>query len=246
MKALIFDEPKKPVVTQVQSPQIDENEVLIQSRRVGICHSDYELLAGQYIIPISYPVIPGHEWVGDGCRGRQEREGAEARRPRRRRMRYQYARAHSPFRVLDGRRQSRIFRGPAGMAPQVARRRGRCERRSHRAIHLRILRRAAQRRHECVGNGRDFRRRDYRSRVGRRRHRDGRARNRGGSSPVTPRYRQAAGGGRHCRPVRRATRSRRSRRSQRAAPISSSKLRAMPPRWRMCSSMRGPKGASRW
>ena len=65
MKALIFDEPKKPVVTQVQSPRITENEVLIRSRRVGICHSDYELLAGQYIIPISYPVIPGHEWVGE-------------------------------------------------------------------------------------------------------------------------------------------------------------------------------------
>ena len=65
MKALIFDEPKKPVVTQVQAPGIDENEVLIRSRLVGICHSDYELLAGQYIIPISYPVIPGHEWVGE-------------------------------------------------------------------------------------------------------------------------------------------------------------------------------------
>jgi L-iditol 2-dehydrogenase len=65
MKALIFDEPKKPVVTQVQTPSITENEVMIRSRRVGICHSDYELLAGQYIIPISYPVIPGHEWVGE-------------------------------------------------------------------------------------------------------------------------------------------------------------------------------------
>lgn len=65
MKALIFDEPNKPVVTQVQSPQMDENEVMIRSRRVGICHSDYELLAGQYIIPISYPVTPGHEWVGE-------------------------------------------------------------------------------------------------------------------------------------------------------------------------------------
>jgi L-iditol 2-dehydrogenase len=65
LKALRFDEPKKPVVTQVQSPGIDENEVLIRSRLVGICHSDYELLAGQYIIPISYPVIPGHEWVGE-------------------------------------------------------------------------------------------------------------------------------------------------------------------------------------
>jgi L-iditol 2-dehydrogenase len=65
MKALIFDEPNKPVVTQVQSPSIGDNEVMIQSRKVGICHSDYELLAGQYIIPISYPVTPGHEWVGE-------------------------------------------------------------------------------------------------------------------------------------------------------------------------------------
>ena len=65
MKALIFDEPNKPVVADVQSPSIDDNEVMIRSRRVGICHSDYELLAGQYIIPISYPVTPGHEWVGE-------------------------------------------------------------------------------------------------------------------------------------------------------------------------------------
>ena len=65
MKALIFDAPRKPVVSQVQMASITENEVLIRSRRVGICHSDYELLAGQYIIPISYPVTPGPEWVGE-------------------------------------------------------------------------------------------------------------------------------------------------------------------------------------
>ncbi|WP_157017249.1 zinc-dependent alcohol dehydrogenase [Mesorhizobium xinjiangense] len=65
MKALIFDKPKKPLITQVQTPVIGDNEVMIRSRRVGICHSDYELLAGQYIIPISYPVTPGHEWVGE-------------------------------------------------------------------------------------------------------------------------------------------------------------------------------------
>jgi L-iditol 2-dehydrogenase len=65
MKALIFDEPKKPVVAQVQTPSMTENEVMIRTSRVGICHSDYELLAGQYIIPISYPVTPGHEWVGE-------------------------------------------------------------------------------------------------------------------------------------------------------------------------------------
>ena len=65
MKALIFEAPKKPVVTQVQMPVITGNEVMIRSRRVGICHSDYELLAGQYIIPIAYPVTPGPKWVGE-------------------------------------------------------------------------------------------------------------------------------------------------------------------------------------
>ena len=65
MKALIFDEPNKLIVADVQSPSISEHEVMIRSTRVGICHSDYELLSGNYIIPISYPVTPGHEWVGE-------------------------------------------------------------------------------------------------------------------------------------------------------------------------------------
>ena len=65
MKTLIFDAPNQPVVTDVQMPTMTANEVMIRSRRVGICHSDYELLAGKYIIPISYPVTPGHEWVGE-------------------------------------------------------------------------------------------------------------------------------------------------------------------------------------
>jgi L-iditol 2-dehydrogenase len=65
MKALIFDQPNKPVITNIQMPSIGDNEVMVRSRRVGICHSDYELLSGNYIIPISYPVTPGHEWVGE-------------------------------------------------------------------------------------------------------------------------------------------------------------------------------------
>ena len=57
MKALIFDEPNKPVVSDVQAPSITDNEVMIRSRLVGICHSDYELLAGQYIIdPYRIPI----------------------------------------------------------------------------------------------------------------------------------------------------------------------------------------------
>ena len=37
----------------------------MHSRNVGICHSDFELYEGRYIIPITYPIIPGHEWSGE-------------------------------------------------------------------------------------------------------------------------------------------------------------------------------------
>jgi L-iditol 2-dehydrogenase len=65
MKALVFETPGKPVVKDVPVPQMKDTEVLIRTRAVGICHSDYELLGGRYIIPISYPVTPGHEWCGE-------------------------------------------------------------------------------------------------------------------------------------------------------------------------------------
>ncbi len=65
MKALIFEAPEKPIVADVPMPSIKDTEVLVKSAAIGICHSDYELLAGRYIIPISYPVTPGHEWSGE-------------------------------------------------------------------------------------------------------------------------------------------------------------------------------------
>lgn len=65
MKALVFEAPEKPVIADVAMPQMNDNEVLVQTKAVGICHSDYELLAGRYIIPIAYPVTPGHEWSGE-------------------------------------------------------------------------------------------------------------------------------------------------------------------------------------
>ncbi|RWD73602.1 zinc-binding dehydrogenase [Mesorhizobium sp.] len=65
MKALVFEKPDRPVVVDVPMPVIDDTEVMVRTRTVGICHSDYELLAGRYIIPISYPVTPGHEWCGE-------------------------------------------------------------------------------------------------------------------------------------------------------------------------------------
>jgi L-iditol 2-dehydrogenase len=65
MKALIFQAPHKAVVAEIDQPQIGPEEVLVKSRAVGICHSDFELYEGRYIIPVSYPIIPGHEWCGE-------------------------------------------------------------------------------------------------------------------------------------------------------------------------------------
>jgi L-iditol 2-dehydrogenase len=53
------------VIRDVETPEIAADEVLVRSRNVGICHSDFELYEGRYIIPVSYPIIPGHEWSGE-------------------------------------------------------------------------------------------------------------------------------------------------------------------------------------
>ncbi len=65
MKALVFEEPQRAVVRDIDRPTITADEVLVRSRNVGICHSDFELYEGRYIIPVSYPIIPGHEWAGE-------------------------------------------------------------------------------------------------------------------------------------------------------------------------------------
>jgi 2-desacetyl-2-hydroxyethyl bacteriochlorophyllide A dehydrogenase len=65
MKALVFEEPRRAAVRELDIPTIAADEVLVRSRNVGICHSDFELYEGRYIIPVSYPIIPGHEWAGE-------------------------------------------------------------------------------------------------------------------------------------------------------------------------------------
>src|ERR1043166_8710472 len=65
MKALVFEEPRNAAVRELDVPPIAPGEVLVRSRNVGICHSDFELYEGRYIIPVSYPIIPGHEWSGE-------------------------------------------------------------------------------------------------------------------------------------------------------------------------------------
>lgn len=66
MRALVFSGPAKAEVADVADVGAPgPGEVVVSSRVVGVCHSDLELLAGRYIIPISYPITPGHEWAGE-------------------------------------------------------------------------------------------------------------------------------------------------------------------------------------
>src|SRR3990172_9031517 len=65
MKALVYSGPNQPEVRDVATPAIGPDDVLIRSHVVGICHSDFEVLEGRYIIPFSYPITPGHEWAGE-------------------------------------------------------------------------------------------------------------------------------------------------------------------------------------
>jgi len=68
MKALQFTQQGRPKVAELPVPEIADDEVLVAARSVGICHSDIDLLEGRYIIPIRYPIIPGHEWSGEIAR----------------------------------------------------------------------------------------------------------------------------------------------------------------------------------
>ena len=66
MKALVLKGPGEAVVTELEQPSINPEDVLIRSRAVGICGSDVELYRG--IRPegyYRYPIIPGHEWAGE-------------------------------------------------------------------------------------------------------------------------------------------------------------------------------------
>ncbi len=65
MRALVFSAPRQAEIIDIERPVAGPGEVVVTSRVVGVCHSDLELLAGRYIIPIRYPITPGHEWAGE-------------------------------------------------------------------------------------------------------------------------------------------------------------------------------------
>lgn len=65
MKAYVFEKENVAAMKEIPIHEISNEEVLIKVKANGICHSDYELLEGRYIVPFSYPCVPGHEWSGE-------------------------------------------------------------------------------------------------------------------------------------------------------------------------------------
>jgi propanol-preferring alcohol dehydrogenase len=76
MKSARIPGPNEPiVVVDLETPQPQENQVLVKVKAVGVCHSDLHLWEGGYDLGdgqfmkvtdrgVKYPVTPGHEIVG--------------------------------------------------------------------------------------------------------------------------------------------------------------------------------------
>jgi len=63
MKQAVMVEPGKIVFRQVEKPTLKDDEVLMQTKRIGICGSDIHVFHGMHPYT-SYPVVQGHEVSG--------------------------------------------------------------------------------------------------------------------------------------------------------------------------------------
>jgi 2-desacetyl-2-hydroxyethyl bacteriochlorophyllide A dehydrogenase len=55
--------PHKTRVTEIEEPALKANDVLIETKRAGICGTDLHIWDGSYALA-NYPVVPGHEFAG--------------------------------------------------------------------------------------------------------------------------------------------------------------------------------------
>ncbi len=63
-KARAVDGPHKPFqATEIKRRDLDLNDVLIEIKYAGICHSDIHTAHGEWG-PVNYPLVPGHEIAG--------------------------------------------------------------------------------------------------------------------------------------------------------------------------------------
>jgi D-arabinose 1-dehydrogenase-like Zn-dependent alcohol dehydrogenase len=73
MKAVQVVGYERAVYTDVPVPDFGPDELLVQVKRVGVCHSDVEVFRQELGIyrdgGASLPIIPGHEWSGEVVEG---------------------------------------------------------------------------------------------------------------------------------------------------------------------------------
>ena len=66
MISFVIEGPNKWGLREVPDPQCGPSEIVVRVSHVGVCASDYEILIGtRPVTHVSYPIIPGHEWVGE-------------------------------------------------------------------------------------------------------------------------------------------------------------------------------------
>jgi L-iditol 2-dehydrogenase len=81
MKAVQIVGYERAVYTDVPVPEYGPEELLVQVKRVGVCHSDVEVFRQELDIyragGASLPIIPGHEWAGEVVEVGAQVEGFE-------------------------------------------------------------------------------------------------------------------------------------------------------------------------
>jgi L-iditol 2-dehydrogenase len=63
MRAAVLRGPRRLAVEAVDVPAAGPGEVVVRVTAAGICGTDYRIWTGER--PVSYPLVPGHEFVGD-------------------------------------------------------------------------------------------------------------------------------------------------------------------------------------
>jgi D-arabinitol dehydrogenase (NADP+) len=66
MRAVVYEQAGQLAVTEVADPEPGRGQVLLRSVVAGVCGTDLHLLAGGFLA--RYPLIPGHEIVGEVVR----------------------------------------------------------------------------------------------------------------------------------------------------------------------------------
>jgi len=63
MKEIVFTEKNKISYQDITTPSLEKEQVLIAVRASGMCHTDLEILRGNYGSS-AFPLVPGHEYAG--------------------------------------------------------------------------------------------------------------------------------------------------------------------------------------